>query len=141
MFKGLPEVLGESSFLGLILAGTAVVVLAPTLKNVLRGVAVATAKGVVSITEGGAALASNAKEGWEDVVAQARAQKGMTNLDKGSIVGAGAGGAIGASIGGMAGPAGAAIGGGLGGVTGASIGSGMPTEMKSGSPEKNPTND
>jgi len=141
LFKGLPEVLGESSFLGLILAGTAVVVLAPTLKNVLRGVAVATAKGVVSITEGGAALASNAKEGWEDVVAQARAQKGMTNLDKGSIVGAGAGGAIGASIGGMAGPAGAAIGGGLGGVTGASIGSGMPTEMKSGSPEKNPTND
>ncbi|EGW40063.1 hypothetical protein DOT_1778 [Desulfosporosinus sp. OT] len=114
--------------MGLVLAGTAVVVLAPTLKNVLRGVAVATAKGVVSITEGGAALASNAKEGWEDVVAQAKAQKGMTNLDKGTIVGAGAGGAIGASIGGMAGPAGAAIGGGLGGVTGASVGSGMPNQ-------------
>lgn len=128
LFKGIPEILGESSFLGLVLAGTAVVVLAPTLKNVLRGVAVATAKGVVSITEGGAALASNAKEGWEDVVAQAKAQKGMTNLDKGTIVGAGAGGAIGASIGGMAGPAGAAIGGGLGGVTGASVGSGMPNQ-------------
>jgi len=129
MLKGLPEILGESSFLGLILAGTAVVVLAPTLKNMLRGVAVATAKGVVSITEGGAALASNAKEGWEDVVAQAKAQKGMSNLDNGTIIGAGAGGAIGASIGGMAGPAGAAIGGGLGSVTGASVGSGMPQDM------------
>ena len=137
MFKGLPEIIGESSFLGLVLAGTAVVVLAPTLKNVLRGVAVATAKGVVSITEGGAALASNAKEGWEDVVAQAKAQKGMSNLDKGTMVGAGAGGAIGASIGGMAGPAGAAIGGGLGSVTGASIGSGMNHDMKfDGSEEK-----
>ena len=141
MFKGLPEILGESSFLGLILAGTAVVVLAPTMKNVLRGVAVATAKGVVSITEGGAALASSAKEGWEDVVAQAKAQKSMTNLDKGTMIGAGAGGAIGASIGGMAGPAGAAIGGGLGGVTGASVGSGMPNDMKFGGPENNQTND
>ena len=141
MFKGLPEILGESSFLGLVLAGTAVVVLAPTMKNVLRGVAVATAKGVVSITEGGAALASSAKEGWEDVVAQAKAQKGMTNLDKGTMIGAGAGGAIGASIGGMAGPAGAAIGGGLGGVTGASVGSGMPNDMKFGGPENNQTND
>lgn len=129
MLKGLPEILGESSFLGLILAGTAVVVLAPTLKNMLRGVAVATAKGVVSISEGGAALASSAKEGWEDVVAQAKAQKGMSNLDNGTIIGAGAGGAIGASIGGMAGPAGAAIGGGLGSVTGASVGSGMPQDM------------
>jgi len=133
--------LGESSFLGLVLAGTAVVVLAPTMKNVLRGVAVATAKGVVSITEGGAALASSAKEGWEDVVAQAKAQKSMTNLDKGTMIGAGAGGAIGASIGGMAGPAGAAIGGGLGGVTGASVGSGMPNDMKFGGPENNQTND
>jgi len=138
LFKGLPEILGESSFLGLVLAGTAVVVLAPTLKNVLRGVAVATAKGVVSITEGGAALASNAKEGWEDVVAQAKAQKGMSNLDKGTMVGAGAGGAIGASIGGMAGPAGAAIGGGLGSVTGATIGSGMNHDMKIDGPEKQP---
>lgn len=128
--------LGESSFLGLVLAGTAVVVLAPTLKNVLRGVALATAKGVVSITEGGAALASTAKEGWEDVVAQAKAQKGMTNMDSGTIIGAGAGGAIGASIGGMAGPAGAAIGGGLGGVTGASVGSGMTQDMKSDGHEK-----
>ncbi|SPF42982.1 conserved hypothetical protein [Candidatus Desulfosporosinus infrequens] len=136
MFKGLPEILGESSFLGLVLAGTAVVVLAPTLKNVLRGVALATAKGVVSITEGGAALASNAKGGWEDVVAQAKAQKGMTNLDKGTIIGAGAGGAIGATIGGMAGPAGAAIGGGLGSVTGASVGSGMTQEMKIDGPEE-----
>jgi hypothetical protein len=129
MLKGLPEILGESSFLGLILAGTAVVVLAPTLKNMLRGAAVATAKGVVSITEGGAALASSAKEGWEDVVAQAKAQKGMSSLDNGTIIGAGAGGAIGATIGGMAGPAGAAIGGGLGSVTGASVGSGMPQDM------------
>ena len=74
--------------MGLVLAGTAVVVLAPTIINVLRGVAVATAKGVVSITEGGAALASSAKEGWEDVVAQAKAQKGMTNMDNSTIVGA-----------------------------------------------------
>ncbi|MDR3599669.1 MAG: hypothetical protein P4L49_04185 [Desulfosporosinus sp.] len=138
MFKGLPEVLGESSFLGLVLAGTAVVVLAPTLKNVLRGVAVATAKGVVSITEGGAALASSAKEGWEDVVAQAKAQKNTPTLDSGTIIGAGAGGAIGASIGGMAGPAGAAIGGGLGSVTGASVGSGMNQDMKFGTPEDKP---
>ena len=135
MFKGLPEILGESSFLGLVLAGTAVVVLAPTLKNILRGVAVATAKGVVSITEGGAALASSAKEGWEDVVAQAKAQKGLSNLDSGTIIGAGAGGALGASIGGMAGPAGAAIGGGLGSVTGASVGSGMPRDIKPEKPE------
>jgi len=137
MIKGLPEILGESSFLGLVLAGTAVVVLAPTMKNILRGVAVATAKGVVSITEGGAALASSAKEGWEDVVAQAKAQKSLGNLDKGTIMGAGAGGAIGASIGGMAGPAGAAIGGGLGGVTGASVGSGITQDMRyTGSDEK-----
>lgn len=74
MFKSIPKVLGESSFLGLVIAGTAVVVLAPTLKNVMRSMAVATAKGVVSITEGGAALASSAKEGWEDVVAQAKSQ-------------------------------------------------------------------
>lgn len=140
MFKGLPEVLGESSFLGLVLAGTAVVVLAPALKNVLRGVAVATAKGVVSITEGGAALASNAKESWEDIVAQAKAQKGSSNLDNGTIIGAGAGGAIGASIGGsMAGPAGAAVGGGLGSVTGASVGSGMTQNVKVTGSEENPT--
>ena len=138
MFKGLPEVLGESSFLGLVLAGTAVVVLAPTIKNVLRGVAVAAAKGVVSITEGGAALASSTKEGWEDVVAQAKAQKGLSNLNSGTLIGAGAGGAIGASIGGMAGPAGAAIGGGLGSVTGATIGSGMNHDMKIDGPEKQP---
>jgi hypothetical protein len=130
MFKSIPKVLGESSFLGLVLAGTAVVVLAPTLKNVMRSMAVATAKGVVSITEGGAALASSAKEGWEDVVAQAKSQKSMSNLDSGTIMGAGAGGAIGASIGGMAGPVGAAMGGGLGSVTGASVGSGMPKDMK-----------
>ena len=135
MLKGIPEILGESSFLGLVLAGTAVVVLAPTMKNVLRGVAVATAKGVVSITEGGASLASSAKEGWEDVVAQAKAQKGLSNLDRETIMGAGVGGAIGASIGGMAGPAGAAIGGGLGSVTGASVGSGMPNDMNSEEPE------
>lgn len=125
MFKGFPEAIGESSFLGLVLAGTAVVVLAPAVKNVLRGVAVTTAKGVISLTEGGAALASNVKEGWEDVVAQAKAQKGVNSQDNGSLVGAGAGGAIGASVGGMAGPVGAAIGGGLGGVTGASIGNEM----------------
>lgn len=133
--------LGKSSFLGLVLAGTAVVVLAPTLKNVLRGVAVATAKGVVSITEGGAALASSAKEGWEDVVAQAKSQRGVSNLDSGTIIGAGAGGAIGASIGGMAGPAGAAIGGGLGSVTGASVGSGMRQDMKFDGTENNQSND
>lgn len=123
LFKGLPEVLGESSFLGLLLAGTAVVVLAPVMKNVLKGAAAAAAKGVVSLTEGTAALASSAKEGWDDVVAQAKAQKG--NLNSGTIIGAGAGGALGASIGGIAGPAGAAIGGGLGSVTGASVGSEM----------------
>lgn len=132
MFKGLPEAIGESSFLGLVLAGTAVVVLAPAVKNVLRGVAVATAKGVISITEGGAALASNVKEGWEDVVAQAKAQKGLINQDNSALVGAGAGGAIGASIGGMAGPAGAAIGGGLGGVAGATVGNEIAHEKKSG---------
>jgi uncharacterized protein YcfJ len=140
LFKGLPEMFGESSFLGLVLAGTAVVVLAPALKNVLRGVAVATAKGVVSITEGGAALASSAKEGWEDVVAQAKAQRGSSNLDSGTIIGAGAGGAIGASIGGgMAGPAGAAIGGGLGSVTGASVGNGMSQDMKFDASEEKPS--
>lgn len=129
--------LGESSFLGLVLAGTAVVVLAPTIKTVLRGAALATAKGVVSITEGGAALASSAKEGWEDVVAQAKAQKGDTNT--GTIIGAGAGGAIGASIGGMAGPTGAAIGGGLGSVTGATVGSGMNKDIKLGTTDNNQT--
>ncbi|WP_407311705.1 glycine zipper domain-containing protein [Desulfosporosinus sp. SB140] len=133
MFKGISEAVGESSFLGLVLAGTAVVVLAPAMKSVLRGVALATAKGVVSITEGTAALASNAKEGWEDVVAQAKAQKG--NLNSSTIVGAGAGGAIGASIGGMAGPAGAAIGGGLGSVTGASVGSEMNNDTQKNQPK------
>ena len=128
MFKGL-EILGESSFLGLVLAGTAVVVLAPTLKNVMRGMAVATAKGVVSLTEGGASLASNAKEGWQDVVAQAKAQKGFSDLNNNTVIGAGAGGAIGATIGSMGGPAGAAIGGGLGSVTGAAVGTGMPKDM------------
>lgn len=131
MFKGLPEALGESSFLGLVLAGTAVVVLAPAVKNVLKGVAVATAKGVISITEGGAALASNVKEGWEDVVAQAKAQKGLS-ADSGTLVGAGAGGALGASLGGMAGPVGAAIGGGLGGVTGATVGTELSRDAKEG---------
>ena len=140
MFKGLPELIGEPSLLGLVLAGTAVVVLAPTLKNVLRGVAVATAKGVVSITEGGGALASSAKGGWEDVVAQAKAQKGSSNLNSGTIIGAGTGGALGASIGGMAGPAGAAIGGGLGSVTGASIGSGMSNDMKNDMKFEGPEN-
>jgi len=138
MFKELPAIIGESSFLGLVLAGTAVVLLAPTLKNVVRGMAVATAKGVVSITEGGASLASSAKEGWEDVVSQAKAQKGLSNLDKDALIGAGTGGAIGATIGSMAGPVGAAMGGGLGSVTGASVGSGMPKEkeMKPEGPKK-----
>lgn len=123
MFKELPEMFGESSLLGWLIAGTAVVVLGPTLKNIVRGVAVGTAKGILSLSEGGQALASNVKEGWEDVVAEARSQKGMTNLNAGTTFGAGAGGALGASIGGMAGPVGAAVGGGLGGMVGANVGS------------------
>lgn len=125
MFKELPEVLGETSFLGLLLAGAAVVVLGPTLKNVVRGVAVGTAKGVLSLAEGGQAFASNLKEGWEDVVAEAQAQKGMHPANTGITLGAGAGGALGATVGGMAGPVGAAVGGGLGGAVGASVGSQM----------------
>lgn len=129
MFKGLPEVLGESSLLGLVLAGTAAFVLAPTVKNVLRGVAVGTAKGVLSLAEGGASLASGVREGWEDIVSDARSQKGMSNIDTNTMVGAGTGGALGASIGGgVAGPMGAAVGGGLGGVVGASVGSGVKSD-------------
>ncbi|MDA8228260.1 MAG: hypothetical protein M0T74_11300 [Desulfitobacterium hafniense] len=129
MFKGISEVVGESSLLGLVVAGTAVIVLAPTVKNILRGVAVGTAKGVLSLVEGGESLASTVKQGWDSVVAEAKTQKGMAQMDAGTTIGAGAGGAIGATLGGsMGGTMGAALGGGLGGVMGASVGSGIKTE-------------
>lgn len=120
--KGLSEFLGESSFLGVVLAGTAVVVLAPVLKNVIKGITVTAVKSVMSLSEGGAALANNVKEGWEDVVTKAREQRATPSPDMSTFLGAGAGGAVGASVGGMAGPVGAAVGGGLGGAAGASAG-------------------
>jgi len=62
MFKELPEIIGESPALGLVLAGTAAVVLAPSVKNVLRGVAVGAAKGVLSLAEGGVGLTSRMRQ-------------------------------------------------------------------------------
>ncbi|MHB1404493.1 MAG: hypothetical protein ACYCV0_02755 [Desulfitobacteriaceae bacterium] len=137
MLKKLPEFLGESSFLGLVLAGTAVVVLAPAAKKVVRGVAISAAKGVLSLSEGGASLASNVKSEWDEIVAEAKTQKESTATDTGTLVGAGTGGALGASLGGMAGPVGAAVGGGLGGIAGASVGSGMTQEPKTANNKTN----
>lgn len=117
--------------LGWIIAGTAVIAATPVLKNALRGVAVTATRGVLSVAEGAAAIGSNAREGWEDLVAEAKAQKGAgtagaSSMDMNTVVGAGAGGAIGATIGGgMAGATGAMVGGGLGSVVGAGVGSGL----------------
>ncbi|KLU60766.1 hypothetical protein CEB3_c27390 [Peptococcaceae bacterium CEB3] len=132
--KGIPEFLGESSLLGVVLAGTAIVVLAPVLKNVVKGVAVTTVKGAMSLAQGGSALANNVKEGWEDVVAKAQQQKGLSRPDMNTVLGAGAGGAVGATIGGMAGPVGAAVGGGLGGAAGASAGKTSDKQHDAASP-------
>ena len=122
MFKGLSEVLGESLG-GWVLAGAAAIIFAPTLTNIVRGVAVGTARGVLSLAEGGSVFASNVREGWENIVTEAKSQKGMTtDFNTNTVVGAGAGGALGASIGGgMAGAMGATVGGGLGGVVGATV--------------------
>lgn len=126
--------LSRTSPLGLVLAGTAVVAAAPMAKNILRGAAVTATRGILAVAEGGAAVASDIKEGWEDVVAEAKTQNvaaATSGMDTGTVVGAGAGGAIGASIGGgMAGATGAMVGGGLGSVVGAGVGSGV-TEHKS----------
>lgn len=124
MIKSITKAIGESSFLGLVLAGSAVVVLAPTLKNVLRGVAVGTTKGIMALTDSGNVLASNLKSGWEDVVAEAKTQMETSSINNSATLGAGAGGALGATIGGMAGgPVGSAVGGGLGSVVGVNAGS------------------
>ncbi len=131
MLKNLAKLAGESSILGIILAGAAVVALAPAVKGILRGVAVGTAQGLMALTEGGSKLANEVKQGWEGVVAEAKAQKGMAgNLPPNAAIAAGAGGALGATVGGMAGPVGAAVGGGLGGVVGASVGSSTTPEYK-----------
>jgi hypothetical protein len=121
MFKGLSEVIGESAG-GWVLAGAAVLLFAPTLRNTLRGVVVGTTRGVLSLAEGGTVFASNMKDGWNDIVNEAKTQKSMTNMDTGTMVGAGAGGAFGATLGSGMGPMGAAVGGGLGSVVGATVG-------------------
>lgn len=132
LFKMASKWMANASPLGLLLVGTAVVAGVPAIKNVVRGVAVTAAKGVLTIAEGAATLGSDVKEGWEDLVAEAKAQKataamaGAGGLDTGTVVGAGAGGAVGASIGGsMAGAMGAAVGAGVGSVVGAGVGSGV----------------
>jgi phage tail tape-measure protein len=125
MFKGLTEGLSETigeSAGGWVLAGAAVLLFAPTLRNALRGVVVGTTRGVLSLAEGGTALATNMKSGWNDIVKEAKTQKSMTNVDTGTMVGAGAGGALGATLGSGMGPMGAAVGGGLGSVVGATVG-------------------
>lgn len=123
MFKELPEIFGESLG-GWVLAGAAAIIFAPALRKVFVGAT----RGVLSLAEGGSMFASNVRSGWDDIVNEAKAQKGMGNLDTNTVVGAGAGGALGASIGGgMGGPMGAAVGGGLGGVVGASMGGSMST--------------
>lgn len=133
--KAASKWLSRTSPLGLVLAGTAVVAAAPMAKSILRGAAVTATRGILAVAEGGATVAADIKEGWEDVVAEARAQNVaamQTNLDTGTVVGAGAGGALGATIGGgMAGATGAMVGGGLGSVVGAGVGSGIVDEKPS----------
>lgn len=128
--------MSRTSPLGLVLAGTAVVAVAPTLKSMVHGAAVTATRTVLAVAESGTNMASEVKAGWEDIVAEAKVKNAMSIADQmpgtdvGTVVGAGAGGAVGASIGsGMAGPMGAVVGGGLGGVMGAGMGSGV-TETK-----------
>ncbi|HWQ72296.1 MAG TPA: hypothetical protein VN370_08235 [Desulfitobacteriaceae bacterium] len=130
MLKSITKVFAESSVLGWVLAGTAAIVLAPTVTNLVRGVAVGTAKGILSLAEGGSSLAGNVKHGWESIVAEAKAQKGAQALDPNTTLGIGTGGALGATVGGMAGPIGAAVGGGLGGIVGAGVGSEIAHDSK-----------
>lgn len=135
LFKEWPKFIGESPLLTLVLAGTAAVALAPAVKNILRSIAVGTAKGVLSMAEGGAGLASNIKEGWQDLVAEARTQRDMSHM-KDEVVGAGAGGAVGATIGSsLGGPVGAAVGGGVGSMLGVGLSSKDDTEEKQDQPE------
>jgi hypothetical protein len=129
--------MAKTSPLGLLLVGTAVVAGAPVVTNALRGIAVTATRGVLTLAEGAASLGANVKEGWEDLVAEAKAQKsaagmpGAETMDMGTVVGAGAGGAVGASIGGsMAGAMGAAVGAGVGSVVGAGVGSGVTEPHK-----------
>lgn len=154
MLKMASKWISNSSPLGLILAGTAIIATAPMLKNAVRGVAVTATRGVLSIAEGAATLGEDVREGWEDLVAEAKSKKAATaamagggSMDMGTVVGAGAGGAIGASIGGtMAGATGAVVGSGLGSVVGAGLGGGMTEDHSSaahkdhGPAEKAPKN-
>ncbi len=125
--KTISKTIAKTSPLGLLLAGTAVAMAAPTLKHTVRGTAVTMTRGVMNMSAAGAAIGHEMRESWEDIVAKAKSQKPtdvMPQVEKGTILGAGTGGAVGAGLGGnIGGGMGAAVGGGIGSVVGAGIGS------------------
>ncbi len=137
-FRSIAKTIEKTSPLGLLLAGSAIVMTAPTLKQAVRGTAVAVTRGAMQMSAAGVAIGHEMRENWEDIVAEARNQKSMIEtqqMERGTILGAGAGGAVGAGLGGnLGGGMGAAVGGGIGSVIGAGIGSsiGDHSSSKSG---------
>lgn len=134
-FKAIARTIERTSPLGLVLAGSAIVMTAPTLKQTVRGTAVAMTRGVMQMSAAGATIGHEMRENWEDIVAEAKSQKSimdMQQMEKGTILGAGAGGAVGAGLGGnLGGGMGAAVGGGIGSVIGAGIGSSISEHSSS----------
>jgi len=134
-FKTISKTIAKTSPLGLLLAGTAVAMATPTLKQTLRGTAVSMARGVMHISAAGAAIGHEMRESWEDIVAEAKSQKPdkeMKYMEKGTILGAGAGAAVGSGLGGkVGGDMGAVVGGEIGGVVGAGIGSSISEQSHS----------
>ncbi len=135
-FKTISKTIAKTSPLGFLLAGTAVAMATPNLKQTLRGTAVSMARGVMNISAAGAAIGHEVRESWEDIVAEAKSQKPdkeMNNyMEKGTILGAGAGAAVGSGLGGkVGGDMGAVVGGEIGGVVGAGIGSSISEQSHS----------
>ncbi|MEL7564042.1 MAG: hypothetical protein AAGU27_04095 [Dehalobacterium sp.] len=100
-----------------VVAGAAVMVGTPIVSQALRTVLLVTAKGVISAVDETSRVVSDVKEGWEDIVAEAKAGRSQSlNIPLGAGLGAAAGAGIGQTV---AGPAGSAIGSGVGAATGA----------------------
>jgi hypothetical protein len=129
MLRTISRTIEKTSPLGLFVAGAAVAMAVPSLKQTVRSAAVSTTRGVLQMSAAGAAVGQEMRESWEDIVAEAKSRKSTMELEpaeKDTILGAGAGGAVGAGLGGnLGGGMGAVVGGGIGSVIGAGIGSSL----------------
>jgi hypothetical protein len=129
MLRTISRTIEKTSPLGLFVAGAAVAMAVPSLKQTVRSAAVSTTRGVLQLSAAGAEVGQEMRESWEDIVAEAKSRKSTMELEsaeKDTILGAGAGGAVGAGLGGnLGGGMGSVVGGGIGSVIGAGIGSSL----------------